>query len=223
MSLTVTLTNRMTEEPVAYRAIQIKIWNPPGDDLEVITDENGQFTIDEKYRNINFILRPKYIESGENTRDLHLGGWKNWESDTLNIPTMLSSGVEPRSLGAGITVALKIPRIIMVHDDSRHLRPLDIDQVRDYFERYGRGHEIRVNIPNPMEIAIQLMDPWDDLEVTTDRNGLFLIDEKYRNLECCISNHQYGFRSGWVKLDNNYVEIALKIVSLETVSSKWLR
>ena len=209
MSLTVTLTNEMTEEPVAYRAIQIQIWNPPGDDLEVITDENGQFTIDEKYRNIEFALDPKYMESGEVDTDMHIGGWQNWASDTLNIPTMLSSGVEPRSLGAGITVALKIQsRNIMLYDpyDSR---PHPLNELND--------HGICVNIPNPMEIKIQFMGPYDDLKVTTDRNGLFLIDEKYRNLEFFISNEQDDFRSHWVKLDNNYVEIALDVVS-----RKWL-
>lgn len=201
MSLTVTLTNEMTEEPVAYRAIQIKIWNPPGDDLEVITDENGQFTIDEKYRNIEFSLKPKYIESGENTRDMHLGGWQNWESDTLNIPVFLSSGVEARSLGAGITVAFKI---------------------------LGRGLDgggCYLKNPNPMEFEIHLQSPdplstySELLEVTTDHNGMFLIDEKYRNLECYILEPS-ELRSGLVKLDNDYIEMVL---DENDIPSNWLR
>ncbi len=208
MGLTVTLTNERTGEPVAYRAIEIQIWNPPGDDLNVITDENGQFTIDEKYRNIEFILEPKYLESGEMTSDLYMGGWQNWESDTLNIPVSLSSGVEPRSLGAGITVALKISRRVGLCYDGRPSMPLGID---DDFDRYP------VNIPNPMEIEISLLSPDPDLEVTTDRNGLFLIDEKYKNFECRLSKPR-DVDSGWVKLDNNYVEMVLRGIPRE-----WLR
>lgn len=206
MGLTVTLTNGRTGGPVAHRAIQIQFWNPPGGNLDVITDENGQFTIDEKYRNINFTLDPKYMESGEIGTDMHIGGWQNWASDTLNIPTMLSSGIEPRSLGAGITVALKIPsRNIMVYDPGYDSHPHPLNE---------RG--TCVNIPNPMEITMQIMGPCDDLKVTTDRNGLFLIDEKYRNLEFFISEPSQ-MHSGWVKLDNNYVEILVDIVS-----RKWL-
>jgi hypothetical protein len=209
MGLTVTLTNERTGEPVAYRAIEIQIWNPPGDDLNVITDENGQFTIDEKYRNIEFILEPKYIESGETPRDMRLGGWQNWESDTLNIPVSLLSGVEPRSLGAGITVALKISRRVGLCSDGRpSMQPLDLD---DDFDRY------RVNIPNPMEIEIQIWNPPGGyLKVTTDRNGLFLIDEEYRNLECSFSEPRDVW-SGWVKLDNNYVEMVL-----DAIPGEWL-
>ncbi|MFI3219806.1 MAG: hypothetical protein QX189_11905 [Methylococcales bacterium] len=92
MSLTVTLTNEETEQPVAYRAITIQL-DSPADDLQVITDTNGQFTIDEQYRNIEFILKPKYIERGETFMDLHLGGWQNWASDTLNIPVTAYVGL----------------------------------------------------------------------------------------------------------------------------------
>ncbi|WP_204103798.1 MULTISPECIES: hypothetical protein [Spirulina sp. CCY15215] len=207
MGLTVTLTNRRKGKPVAYRAIQIQIWNPPGDDLNVITDENGQFTIDEKYRNIQFILEPKYIESGENSRDLHLGGWQNWESDTLNIPVSLLSGVEPRSLGAGITVALKIPSNAGIYTGERY-PPERLDP------------HYPVNIPNPMEIKIQIWNPpGDRLNVTTDRNGLFLIDEKYRNLECYFSEPR-DVQSGWVKLDNDYVEMGLDVIPREWLTRR---
>lgn len=207
MGLTVTLTNEMTEEPVAYRAIQIQIWNSLGDDLNVITDENGQFTIDEKYRNIQFSLEAKYIESGEKPMDLHLGGWQNWESDTLNIPVSLLSGVEPRSLGAGITVALKIPRDVMLYLHKR----LPTERLDDHYP---------VNIPNPMEIKIQIWNPpGDHLNVTTDRNGLFLIDEKYRNLKCIFAKPE-GVRSGWVKLDNDYVEMVLDVIPREWLTRR---
>lgn len=203
MSLTVTLTNIRTEEPVAYRAIEIGFMGPQ-DNLDVITDENGQFTIDEKYRNIEFSLEAKYMESGECPMDMHLGGWQNWESDTLNIPVSLSSGIKPRSLGAGITVALKISRYVEVCTGN-FSRPA---RLRGYFDCFC------VNIPNPMEIEIQIMGPHDNLNVTTDRNGLFLIDEKYRNVECCISGPR-GVDSRWVKLDNDYVEIGLGVIPRE--------
>ncbi len=198
MSLTVTLTNRMTGEPVAYRAIEINIMR--SDQLNVITDENGQFTIDEKYRNIQFILEPKYIEQGETFTDLHLGGWQNWESDTLNIPVMLSSGVEPRSLGAGITVALKISAHVMINIG------------RDDHPRHGQPESHwRVNIPNPQEIEIELSSPDPNLNVTTDHEGLFLIDEQYRNFECIVTEPR-NVQSGWVRLDNNYIEMKLDII-----------
>jgi hypothetical protein len=210
MGLTVTLTNRRKGKPVAYRAIQIQIWNPPGDDLNVITDENGQFTIDEKYRNIQFILEPKYIESGENPMDLHLGGWQNWASNTLNIPVSLSSGVEPRSLGAGITVALKISRNVMLYVDERlPSEPL---------ERHPQFDHSCVNIPNPIEIQIW-NPPGGYLNVTTDRNGLFLIDEKYRNLKCIFAKPE-GVQSGWVKLDNDYVEMVLDVITPEWLTRR---
>lgn len=199
MSLTVTLTNRMTKKPVAHRAIEIQFMEP-SDDLDVITDENGQFTIDEKYRNIEFSLQPKYIEFGENTSNLYVGGWQNWESDTLNIRIMLSSGVEPRSLGAGITVAFKILGLCLVP-----------------------GHYLKN--PNPIELEIRLRSPdplspdSELLEVTTDHNGMFLIDEKYRNLECYILKPSY-LRIGLVKLDNDYIEMVL---DYNNISRYWLR
>lgn len=206
MSLTVTLTNKMTGEPVAYRAIRIQFWNPPGDDLDVITDTNGQFTIDEQYRNIEFILKPKYIERGETFRDLHLGGWQNWASDTLNIPVRLSSGVQPRSLGAGITVALKISADVGIYN------------------RYGSpgrpDTQWRVNIPNPQEIELQLFGPDPNLNVTTDHEGLFLIDEQYRNFKCTFASME-GVYSGWVRLDNNYIEMELVILPIKWFDRRW--
>jgi len=199
MSLTVTLTNIMTGEPVAYRAFKIQLMGPH-DDLNVITDTNGQLTIDEQYRNIEFILEPKYIEQGEIFRDLHLlGGWQNWESDTLNIPVMLSSGVKPRSLGAGITVALKISAHVMIGDSDR-----------------PESH-LRVNIPNPQKIEIRLLGLYPHLNVTTDRKGLFLIDEQYRNFECRFAS-MVDVQSGWVKLDNNYIEM-----KLDSIPFGWFR
>jgi hypothetical protein len=73
------------------------------------------------------------------------------------------------------------------------------------------GSHYRVKPPHPMKIELQILGPHDSFYVTTDENGLFLIDEKYRNLECKIIVPR-GVTSNWVELDNNYVEIALKVI-----------
>jgi hypothetical protein len=209
MSLTVTLTNKDTGKPVAYRAIRVQL-NSPDDDLKVTTDQNGQFTIDGKYRNIEFLLDPQYIESGEGPDDVDMGGWRKWESDTLNIPVVgVSSGVKPRSLGAGITVAVKISRnpVVFINEDDP---PCSIEEAIR-IKGLDWGYSACIKIPHPTKITIQLSSPDDDLEVTTDGDGLFLIDEKYRNLECIISG-PYGTRSSWVKLDNDYIVIPVDVI-----------
>jgi hypothetical protein len=204
MSLTVTLTNEKTGEPVAYRALQIKL-NPPAHKFEVVTDTNGQFTIDEKYRNIEFRFQPKYMERGETVDDMWRGEWTNWESDTPNIPLPWSSGVEPRSLGAGITVVLKISANVGVYQD---------DTMPERLEEWGV-----VNIPNPLKLEIALHGSYPNLDVTTDGEGLFLIDEQYRNFECNISEPG-DVKSKWVRLDNDYIEMVIEVVPCEWLEIK---
>lgn len=224
MSLTVTLTNKDTGKPVAYRAIRVQL-NSPDDDLKVTTDQNGQFTIDGKYRNIEFLLDPQYIESGESPDDVDMGGWQNWESDTLNIPVVgVSSGVKPRSLGAGITVAVKIsrhPQVCIDEGDPACSIAIAAAIETKVLEWRGRAC---IKIPHPTKIKIQLFGPHPDLDVTTDGDGLFLIDEKYRNLECTISG-PYGASSPWVKLDSDYIVIPVDVIPnyTKTSSTGWLQ
>ena len=114
-------------------------------------------------------------------------------------------------LGDGITVALKFSSDVRILDRENY------DDPEALLGSHPKFHDSCVNIPNPIKIQLESPDP--DLEVTTDRNGLFLIDEKYRNLECILSGGM-DVRSNWVKLDNNYVEMVLDVITPEWLEQR---
>ncbi len=223
MGINIVLKNR-TGMPVQFRTVTMQVWDQ-GIVGNLTTDANGAFVVDEQYRNKKVIFDTTFLEPGEDSKNLHLGGWIPLNQDTVTITVPLLSSVPGREKGVGITIRLKLANRmnggklgpVKWVSDSEHFRsmkPLNLCAQTVYRESiFG------------MKVTAQLFNSPDDVECLADEDGDIVLDEKYLNDKLTLRCEMHSppqvalilnpLTGGWKKLDARFLEYSLEQILVQ--------
>ena len=216
MGINVVLKNDRTGMPVQFRTVTMQDWDQ-GIVGDLTTDANGALIVDEQYRNKQVIFHTTFLEPGEDSQNLHLGGWIPLNQDTVTITAPLLSSAPGGQKSAGITIRLKLANQMNTH----RLGPVEWVSEREHFRSIRNlcAQTVYREWIFGKKVTAQLLNSPDDVDCLADENGDIVLDEKYLNDELSLRYESYEIRlpfginklnGGWKKLDAKFLEYSLE-------------
>ena len=223
MGINIVLKNR-TKMPVQFRTVTMQVWDQ-GIVGNLTTDANGAFVVDEQYRNKRVIFHTTFLEPGEDSKNLHLGGWILLNQDTVTITVPLLSSAPGGQKSAGITIRLKLANRM----NADRLGPVEwVSEDEHFRSNNGRLNLCAQTVYRELifgkKVTAQLFNSPDDVDCLADENGDIVLDEKYLNDELSLRYESYEIRlpfginklnGGWKKLDAKFLEYSLEQIIIK--------